>query len=216
MKIETLVYTARVHSTGGWKNILMKHPLLHLVTISLLAVSATPTTTWAQVKAAPPLSGVFGTVQPVTGSSLEVMTKSSVVQFNISQPLTRYKQERSDLSYVTSTSYAGVASVEQADGTERAAQILIFPPELHGAAEQCHYRHGSGHNDSQQNWLRLPPCRNALKDDEPHGAERGRHDPGGSLSGRRADDLRTYKCTGYGSGAGSSHVSSRRSYLCGN
>jgi hypothetical protein len=38
----------------------MKHPLLHLVFISLLAAQATPNAVWAQVKAAPPLSGVKG------------------------------------------------------------------------------------------------------------------------------------------------------------
>jgi hypothetical protein len=58
-----------------------------------------------------------------------------VVQVNISQPLTTYKQIPSDLSHVTSTSYVGAASVEQADGMELAKLILIFPPELHGAAE---------------------------------------------------------------------------------
>jgi hypothetical protein len=39
------------------------------------------------------------------------------------------------LSYVTSTSYVGVASTEQADGKEVAKQIIIFPEELRGAAE---------------------------------------------------------------------------------
>jgi hypothetical protein len=47
--------------------------------------------------------------------------------------LTTYKQIPSDLSHVTSTSYVGVASVQQADGTQIAKQILIFPPELRGA-----------------------------------------------------------------------------------
>ena len=54
---------------------------------------------------------------------------------NIKQPLTTYKQIPSDLSHVTSTSYVGVASTEQADGKEVAKQIIIFPEELRGAAE---------------------------------------------------------------------------------
>ena len=39
------------------------------------------------------------------------------------------------MSHVTSASYVGVASTEQADGKELAKQIIIFPAELSGAAE---------------------------------------------------------------------------------
>src|SRR5450432_552680 len=41
----------------------------------------------------------------------------------------------SDLSHVSSTSYVGVASTQQANGTELAKQVIIFPKELSGAAE---------------------------------------------------------------------------------
>jgi hypothetical protein len=131
MKLETVFH----RNSGVRKNILTKHPLLHLVSISLLALAATPNAVWAEVNTAPPLPGVIGTLQSFTGSSLDVVTKSGVVPIKISQPLTTYKQIPSDLSHVTSASYAGVASVEQADGTERAKEILIFPTELRGAAE---------------------------------------------------------------------------------
>jgi hypothetical protein len=113
----------------------MKHPLLRLVFISLLATQAAPNTVWAQVKAAPPLSGVKGKLQSFTGSSLEILTKSGIVHVNIKQPLTTYKQIPSDLSHVTSTSFVGVASVKQTNGTELATQIKIFPAELRGAGE---------------------------------------------------------------------------------
>jgi len=123
-----------------WKEILMKlklmkRSLLRLVFISLLAAQAAPHAAWAQVKAAPPLSGVKGKLQSSTGSSLEILTPSGVVHVNVKQPLTTYKQIPSDLSHVTSTSFVGVASVKQADGTELATQIKIFPPELRGAGE---------------------------------------------------------------------------------
>jgi hypothetical protein len=58
-----------------------------------------------------------------------------VVHVDVKQPLTTYKQIPSDLSHVTSASYVGVASTEQADGKEIAKQIIIFPAELSGAAE---------------------------------------------------------------------------------
>src|SRR5712675_2070130 len=86
-------------------------------------------------QAAPPISGVIGKVQSFTGSSLNVQTPSGVVHIDVKQPLTTYKQIPSDLSHVTSWSYVGVASTEQADGKEVAKQVIIFPAELSGAAE---------------------------------------------------------------------------------
>jgi hypothetical protein len=135
MTLEKMLYPTRVHITGGWKKVLMMRPLLRIVFISLLAAQATPNAVWAQVKAVPPLSGVIGKVQSVTDSSIDVQTGSGLVHVDITRPLTTYKQIPSDLSHVTSTSYVGVASTEQADGKEVAKQIIIFPEELRGAAE---------------------------------------------------------------------------------
>ncbi len=89
----------------------------------------------AQAQPAPPLSGVLGNVQAFTGSSLDVATPSGIVHVTVTQPLATYKQIPSDLSHVTSNSYVGVPSVRQADGTELARQVIIFPKELRGAAE---------------------------------------------------------------------------------
>ena len=133
MTLEKGLYTPKVRTTGSWKDIFMKHPLLRLVLVTLLSAHATPSTVWAQ--AAPPISGVIGKVKSFTGSSLDVQTPSGVVHIHVKQPLTTYKQIPSNLSHVTSASYVGVPSTEQADGTEVAKQIIIFPPELSGAAE---------------------------------------------------------------------------------
>src|SRR6266581_3795019 len=135
MTLEKVFSTTRVRITGGKKNLLMLHLLSSIVFISLLAGQATPNTVRAQVKAAPPISGVIGQVQSFTGASLDVQTPSGVVHVDVKQPLTTYKQIPSDLSHVTSASYVGVASTEQADGKEVAKQIIIFPAELSGAAE---------------------------------------------------------------------------------
>src|SRR5712672_202205 len=135
MTLEKVLYTAKIRITGSWKDIFMKHPLLRLAFVTLLAAQAIPSTVWAQVQAAPPISGVIGKVQSFTGSSLEVQTPSGVVHVDVKQPLTTYKQIPSDLSHVTAASYVGVASTEQADGKEVAKQIIIFPAELRGAAE---------------------------------------------------------------------------------
>src|SRR5882757_7337226 len=135
MTLEKVLYPTRLDITAGWKNVLMMHPLSRIVFICLLAAQATPNTVWAQMKAAPPLSGVIGKVQSVTDSSVEVQTPSGVVHVDVKQPLTTYKQIPSDLSHVTSASYVGVASTEQPAGKEVAKQIIIFPPELSGTAE---------------------------------------------------------------------------------
>src|SRR6202049_3573190 len=136
MILEKVSYTAKVRGTRDRKGFLMKHRSLYPVLFCLLlAAQSAPNTVLAQVKTAPPISGIIGKVQSFTGSSLDVQTPTGVVHVDIKQPLTTYKQIPSDLSHVTSASYVGVASTEQADGKELAKQIIIFPAELSGAAE---------------------------------------------------------------------------------
>src|SRR5579864_3999119 len=131
MKVTTLFYAVKARSAS----VLKRDPLLHLAAIPLLAALVIPIFVWAQAQAAPPLAGVLGKVQSFTGSSLDVGTPSGVVHVTVTQPLATYKQIPSDLNHVASTSYVGVASVQQADGTELAKQVIIFPEELRGAAE---------------------------------------------------------------------------------
>ena len=108
---------------------------LHLAAILLLAAQVIPNIARAQAQPAPPLAGVLGKVQSFTDSSLDVATPTGVIHVKVTQPLATYKQIPSDLNHVTSNSYVGVASVQQADGTELAKQVIIFPKELRGAAE---------------------------------------------------------------------------------
>ncbi len=108
--------------------------LMQRLGLTFLACTLAVGATEAQ-QVAPPIAGVIGKVQSFTGGSLDVQTPSGVVHVDVKQPLTTYKQIPSDLSHVTSASYVGVASTEQADGKEVAKQIIIFPAELSGAAE---------------------------------------------------------------------------------
>src|SRR6266478_3550012 len=108
---------------------------LHLAAIFLFAAQVIPNIARAQAQPAPPLSGVLGKIQSFTGSSLDVATPTGVVHVTVTQPLATYKQTPSDLSHVAPNSYVGVASVKQADATELAKQVIIFPKELRGAAE---------------------------------------------------------------------------------
>jgi len=113
----------------------MKLKLLHLAAIALFAAPVIPNIARAQAQPTPPPSGVLGKIQSFSGSSLDVATPSGVVHIAVTQSFATYKQVPSDLSHVTSNSYVGVASVQQADGTELAKQVIIFPEELRGAAE---------------------------------------------------------------------------------
>src|SRR6266478_2046993 len=108
---------------------------LHLAAIFLFAAQVIPNIARAQAQPAPPLVGVLGKIQSFTGSSLDVTTPSGVVHVSVIQPLATYKKIPSDLSHVTSNAYVGVASEQQADGTELAKQVIIFPRELRGTAE---------------------------------------------------------------------------------
>jgi hypothetical protein len=121
MKLTTLLYAVTVRP--------------HVAAVVMLGAQVIPNIALAQAQPAPPLSSVLGKVQSYTGTSLEVATPSGVVQVTVRQPLATYKQIPSDLSHVTSNSYVGVPSVQQADGTELAKQVIIFPKELRGAAE---------------------------------------------------------------------------------
>jgi len=112
-----------------------RHRLFHLSALPLLAALIIPIIARSQTQPVPPLSGVLGKIQTFTGNSLDVATPSGVVHITVAQPLATYKQIPSDLSHVTSSSYVGVASVQQADGTELAKQVIVFPKELRGAAE---------------------------------------------------------------------------------
>jgi hypothetical protein len=131
MRFPTLFYAVKARN----RNVLKRQPLLHLAAIPLMGVLLIPIIAWAQTQPAPPLSGVLGKIQSFAGSSLDVATPSGVVHVTVTQPLATYKQIPSDLSHVTSSSYVGVPSVQQADGTELAKQVIIFPKELRGAAE---------------------------------------------------------------------------------
>ncbi|MGH8317415.1 MAG: hypothetical protein ACREUL_05470 [Steroidobacteraceae bacterium] len=113
----------------------MKNPIMRLLAISSLAVTLGPIVACTQVKPAPPISGVLGKVEAVSSNAIELQTPGGVIEVQTEQPLTTYRQVPSDLSHVTSSSYVGVPSVRQKNGTQLAKLVMIFPPALRGAAE---------------------------------------------------------------------------------
>jgi hypothetical protein len=81
---------------------------------------------------------VRGTVQSVDAKSLHVSTASGVVDLAIHASLTVYSSQPSDLAHVKSATFVGVTSVKQANGSELAKEIHIFPEALRGTGEGSH------------------------------------------------------------------------------
>jgi hypothetical protein len=64
-----------------------------------------------------------------------VNSKTGPVKIRLGSPLQVYRDIPSDLAHVNSSSYVGVLSFKQPDGSERAKEIYIFPEELRGTGE---------------------------------------------------------------------------------
>lgn len=106
------------------------------------ASSATPdSASTTSASAASPSSGptditpVRGTVASVTDSMLTVTTASGEVRVSIATPLDLYASVPATLSQVKESSFVGVTSVAQPDGSQRATEIHIFPEKLRGTGE---------------------------------------------------------------------------------
>lgn len=130
----------------------MNKPLLRLIFVSLFTLGSSQI--WAQMTAAPAIPGVKGELEGVTNNSLKILTDAMVVRVRIKQPLITYGRIPRDLSHVTSTSFVGVTSVREANGTELAKEIHIFPSELRGAGEGSNLIEaapGAGHRSRMTN-----------------------------------------------------------------
>lgn len=81
------------------------------------------------------ITPVRGTVASVTDSVLTVTTASGDVRVSITSPLDLYASVPGTLSQVKESSFVGVTSVAQPDGSQRATEIHIFPDKLRGTGE---------------------------------------------------------------------------------
>ena len=64
-----------------------------------------------------------------------VTTSAGDIRVAVSSPLEVYSRGPADLSQVTASSFVGVTSVAQPDGSQRATEIHIFPEEMRGTNE---------------------------------------------------------------------------------
>lgn len=78
---------------------------------------------------------VRGTVTSVSANQLVLKSDTGTVTVTLTQPFQVYTRAPSDLSHVRENTFIGVTTVKQSDGSERAAEIHIFPEELRGVGE---------------------------------------------------------------------------------
>ena len=83
------------------------------------------------------LISISGTVERASADevSIKPRTGSDVTTVKLLQPLHLYARVPGDLSHLKDTSFVGVTSVQQPDGTERASAIGILPEEFRGVEE---------------------------------------------------------------------------------
>jgi hypothetical protein len=101
------------------------------------AISLAPAPPMATTPAASSDTGsmVRGTVAALSDTDLTVSSTTGPVHVVITPPLHVFARVSSDLSHVTPSSFVGVTSVKQPDGSEKATEIHIFPAELRGLGE---------------------------------------------------------------------------------
>jgi hypothetical protein len=80
---------------------------------------------------------ISGIVERASADELAIKppTGSAVMTVKLVQPFHLYSRVPGDLSHIKDTSFVGVTSVKQPDGTERASAIGILPEELRGVGE---------------------------------------------------------------------------------
>lgn len=116
-------------------------PVLLLVVVACNRGSAAGSvdTTTASPNALPDTANATvmlrGTVASASAAQIVLTTDTNTVTMKVTQPLQVYDRAPSDLSHVKDSSFIGVTTVKQADGSERATEIHIFPNELRGLGE---------------------------------------------------------------------------------
>lgn len=76
-----------------------------------------------------------GTVASATANEVVLKTDSGTTTVKLGQPFHLFVRAPADVSKVKETSFIGVTTVKQADGSERATEIHVFPEELRGLGQ---------------------------------------------------------------------------------
>jgi hypothetical protein len=100
---------------------------------ALAAVSVFATVAWAQQ---PPPVRIRGTIEAVDGPTLSIKTREgSDVKVKMTDNVAVFAVVKTELSQIKEGSYIGISAMPEADGTQRAFAVHIFPENQRGAAE---------------------------------------------------------------------------------
>lgn len=104
-----------------------------LIVASFTAASILASSAWAQQ--APP-TRIRGTIEAVDGSTLAIKTREGTdVKVKMTDNVAVFAVVKTELSQVKEGSYIGVSAMPQANGTQKAFAVHIFPENQRGAAE---------------------------------------------------------------------------------
>jgi hypothetical protein len=105
-----------------------------LIVASFTAASVLASSALAQQAPAP--TRIRGTIEAVDGSTLAIKTREGTdVKVKMTDNVAVFAVVKTELSQVKEGSYIGVSAMPQADGTQKAFAVHIFPENQRGAAE---------------------------------------------------------------------------------
>ena len=100
---------------------------------SLAVASVLSSTAWAQQ---PPTVRIRGTIESIDGKTLNIKAREGTdVKVNMTDDIGVIAIAKTSLSEIKPGSYIGVSAMPQADGSQKAFAIHIFPEKMRGAAE---------------------------------------------------------------------------------
>jgi hypothetical protein len=78
---------------------------------------------------------IGGTIQSLSGQSLTISTSTGPVSVQLSAATSVVRVAAADRSQITDSSYLGIGSQQQPDGSLRAVEITVFPEAMRGVGE---------------------------------------------------------------------------------
>jgi hypothetical protein len=110
----------------------MLRTALRVLTGAACVVAVMITAAWAQA----PTQRVAGTIEGVDGATLVIKTRESgEVRVNVTDNVTVFAVVKASLADLKPGAFIGVGAMPQADGSQKAIQLTIFPEAMRGTGE---------------------------------------------------------------------------------
>jgi hypothetical protein len=110
----------------------MRATIFDILTVFGLAATIGVSPVWGQVEQT---TRVVGTVERIDGANLVVKTAQSEKLVNISSDATVFALVKATLADVKPGTFIGVGATPQADDSQRAIRVVIFPESMRGLGE---------------------------------------------------------------------------------